>query len=52
MEIPVDSKAIQVRVFMNGQLMTTCKIVQATWNPEKSTFTVDADLEIFEMEKK
>lgn len=52
MEIPVNSNSIQVRIFINGQLMTTCKIVEATWNPEKSTFTVDADLEITEMEKK
>ena len=50
--IPVKSDSIQVRVFINGQLMSTCRICEATWNPSTGKFVIDADLEITEMEKK
>jgi len=40
-----------VRVFINGQYMATCKMVDVLGRIDND-FVLDADLEIFEMEKK
>jgi len=42
---------VVVRIFVNGQYMTTCKMVDVLGTVD-GDFVLDADLEIFEMEKK
>lgn len=42
---------IHIRVFINGQYMATCKIVDSMYM-SGNDIILDADLEIFEQEKK
>lgn len=42
---------VVVRVFMNGQYMTTCRIIDNMTRIDNA-LVLDVDLEIFEMEKK
>lgn len=42
--------SVVVRIFANGQYLVTCKIVEAY--RQDRALVIDADIEVFEMEKK
>jgi hypothetical protein len=57
-ELPgIASDKVVVRVFINGQYVATCNLIDAYRSPNtpvvgQGTVVIDADLEVFEMEKK
>jgi len=48
--IPTDN--VVVRLFINGQYMSTARIIDAHRSIDDKAVIIDADFEIFEMEKK